>query len=413
MWHIRIRSVILNSIVKNDWGEYNMVNFDEELVRTGTNSLKWDALEERYGAKDILPMWVADMDFQNAEPIRTALHKLIDEQILGYAMPSENLMQSIIRWQKERHDMTLVSDNILFSPGVVGAIAVCVQAFSEIGEAVMIHDPVYYPFTNVVEANDRKLVRASLENDNGRYVMDFEEIEKQIKDNQVKLFILSNPHNPGGRVWTKEELEKLTQICVENKVVLVSDEIHSDLTFKDVTCYSPVTFKEEYKDWVVTLHSATKTFNIAGVKCSFFFVFNEELKKKIEQTQEKTEQASLTTFGLVATEAAFSESQEWLEGLMGYLESNRQLVIDFFDKELPDVAYMIPEATYLFWFDASTLSVPNDQLKETFTTIGKIALNEGASFGPDGNGWMRFNFASPRAMVEEGLKRIKKTFEEA
>lgn len=390
-----------------------MINFDEELIRTGTNSLKWDALEERYGAKDILPMWVADMDFQNAEPIREALHKLIDEQILGYAMPSENLIKSIITWQRERHDMTLTPENILFSPGVVGAIAVCVQAFSEVGEAVMIHDPVYYPFTNVVEANDRKLIRTSLANDNGRYVMDFEDIEKKIKEHAVKVFVLSNPHNPGGRVWTKEELEKLTEICVRNKVILISDEIHSDLVFKETTCYSPVTFKDEYKKWVVTLHSATKTFNIAGVKCSFFFVFDEVLKEKIELTQEKTEQASLTTFGLVATEAAFLKSHDWLEGLMKYLEENRQLVIEFFDKELPQVEYMIPEATYLFWFDASTVPVPNDQLKGAFTSIGKIALNEGASFGPEGAGWMRFNFASPRPMVEEGLKRIKKTFDEA
>jgi cystathionine beta-lyase len=389
-----------------------MRNFDEEIVRIGTGSLKWDALEERYGETGILPMWVADMDFQNAAPIKEALHKLIDDQILGYALPSDTLLESICEWQKERHQMDLEPDNILFSPGVVGAIAMCVQAFSKEGEAVMIHDPVYYPFTNIVQSNERKLVRSSLIQQEGKYVMDFEQIERDIVAHDVKIFILSNPHNPGGRVWTKQELEKLTDICVKHKVILVSDEIHSDLVFKDTICYSPVTFKEEYKNWVVTLHSATKTFNIAGVKCSFFFVFNEELKERIIATQEKTEQASITTFGLVATEAAFSQSKDWLEDVMEYLEGNRQLILDFFDKELPQVEYMIPEATYLFWFDASSCNVPTDELKQSFAKIGEIALNDGSSFGPEGEGWMRLNFASPRSMVEDGLQRIKKTFDE-
>lgn len=388
-----------------------MTNFDEKILRRGSGSLKWDAVEERYGEKELLPMWVADMDFKNAEPIREALHTLIDEQILGYTLPSDELYHSIIEWQKERHNMELTPDNILFSPGVVGAIAVCVQAFSNEGDAVLIHDPVYYPFSNVVKANDRKLIRSSLTTDKGKYRMDFDDIEFKMKEHDVKVFILSNPHNPGGRVWSKEELEKLTELCVKHQVILVSDEIHSDLTFSDVTCHSPVTFKEEYKKWVVTLHSATKTFNIAGVKCSFFFVYDEELKEQIIQTQEKTEQASITTFGLVATEAAFASSQDWLEELLDYLEENRQLVLDFFDKELPEVEYMVPEATYLFWFDGSSCKVDNEELKQAFSSIGGIALNDGASFGPEGAGWMRLNFASPRAMVEEGLHRIKKTFD--
>lgn len=389
-----------------------MIDFNQKINRTGTNSVKWDALLERYGTTDILPMWVADMDFKNAEPIKKALHKLIDEQILGYALPSEELVSSIINWQEKRHQMSLTSENILFSPGVVGAIAICVQAFSNIGDTIMIHDPVYYPFTNVVKTNQRKLIRSNLINDNGRYVMDFEDIERKLKEQDVKLFILSNPHNPGGRVWTKEELQKLTSLCVEYKVILISDEIHSDLVFKESTCYSPVTFKGEYKKWVVTLHSATKTFNMAGVKLSFFFVFDETLKKKIIEVQEQTEQSNVTTFGMVATEAAFAESEEWLDALLDYLEKNRQLVQNFFDSELPHVEYMLPEATYLFWFDASSCNVPVEQLNKAFAEIGGIALNDGASFGPTGAGWMRLNFASPHKMVEEGLKRIKKTFEE-
>lgn len=390
-----------------------MVNFDEKIVRKGTGSLKWDAVKALYGKEEILPMWVADMDFLNAAPIREALHRLIDEQVLGYSLPSDQLFESIIKWQKERHNMNLSKKNILFSPGVVGSLGVCIQAFSEIGDGVMIHDPVYHPFTHIVHSNKRKLVLSSLENQNGRYIMDFEDIESKLQKDNVKIFILSNPHNPGGRVWTREELKRLADLCVKYNVILISDEIHSDLLFNGSVCYSPVTLNEKYEKWVITLHSATKTFNLAGVKLSFFFVFDDVLKRQIETIQSQTEQASINTFGLVATEAAFSESEHWLENLLEYLETNRQIVIDFFDKELPDVNYMIPEATYLFWFNASTCNVPNDQLKKAFVDIGKIALNEGSSFGLEGTGWMRLNFASPRSMVEEGLQRIKKTFIEA
>lgn len=389
-----------------------MTNFDETIIRRGTGSAKWDSLESLYGEKDILPMWVADMDFKNAKPIRDALHKVIDHQILGYSLPSESLINSITSWQKKRHDMNLLPENILFSPGVVGSIAICVQAFTQSKEAIMIHDPVYHPFTAIVEANNRTLVRSSLVKENGRYTMNFSDIEDKIIKYDVKLFILSNPHNPGGRVWSKNELEKLADLCVKYHVLLVSDEIHSDLIFEGAACTSPVTLKDEYKRWIITLHSATKTFNIAGVKCSFIFVFDESLKERIIQTQEQTHQETISTFGYMATEAAFSSSGNWLDELLIYLEENRQLVIDFFDNELPNVDYMIPEATYLFWFNASSCREENNELKQTFSTIGKIALNEGASFGPEGEGWLRLNFASPRSMVQDGLKRIKKTFHE-
>lgn len=386
-------------------------DFDKLIDRSGTNSVKWDAREELFGSATALPMWVADMDFQNAITIKNSLHTLIDDQILGYTLPSDSLFHSIIDWQKERHQMVISKENILFSPGVVGAIAVCVQAFTNPGDGVMIHDPVYTPFSSVVQSNGRTVYRTPLVIENGQYAMDYDHIAQTFKDQKIKLFILSNPHNPGGRVWSKKELTQLAELCVEYKVVLISDEIHSDLVYSDSTIYSPVSLKEEFKNWVVTLHSASKTFNLAGVKLAFYIVYNEEFKEKIQAVQHETEQSSVSTFGMVATEAAFSKSKDWHKELMEYLETNRKLVTEFFDQKLPGVFYMKPESTYLFWFDASTLNIDNEKLKQTFVKIGDVALNDGLSYGYSSEQFMRLNFACPISMLEEGLQRIKKVFD--
>lgn len=386
-------------------------NFDEIIDRSGTNSVKWDAREQLFGSATALPMWVADMDFKNSDQIRKALHELIDDQILGYALPSDSLFESIILWQKERHQMNINKENILFSPGVVGAIAVCVQALTSPHDGVLIHDPVYTPFSSVVQSNNRRIYRTPLIIENGQYKMDYDHIEKSFKEHSIKMFILSNPHNPGGRVWTKKELIQLIDLCIQYEVILISDEIHSDLTYTDSTIYSPISLKEEYKNWVVTLHSASKTFNLAGVKLAFYIVCNDELKGKIETVQHETEQNSISTFGMVATEAAFSKSIEWHKELMEYLEENRNLVIEFFDKELPEVFYMKPESTYLFWFDASSLHIEGDKLTETFIQKGDIALNAGIAYGNSSQQFMRLNFACPRSVLEEGLLRVKKVFD--
>lgn len=385
--------------------------FDEVIDRTKTNSVKWNSREELFGSATALPMWVADMDFRNSAQIRLALHKLIDEEILGYASPSNALLESIICWQKERHQMTINKKNLLFSPGVVGALAVCVQALTSPHDGVLIHDPVYTPFSSVVQSNNRRIYRTPLIIENGQYKMDYDHIEKSFKEHSIKMFILSNPHNPGGRVWSKEELIQLIDLCIQYEVILISDEIHSDLTYTDSTIYSPISLKEEYKNWVVTLHSASKTFNLAGVKLAFYIVCNDELKEKIETVQHETEQNSISTFGMVATEAAFSKSKEWHKELMEYLEENRNLVADFFDKEFPEVFYMKPESTYLFWFDASSLHIESDKLTETFIQKGDIALNAGVAYGDSSKQFMRLNFACPRSVLKEGLQRVKKVFD--
>lgn len=386
-------------------------DFDKIINREGTNSVKWDARKAFFGSETALPMWVADMDFDHPNSIKQALHELIDHSILGYSLPSKHLVKSIAEWQKSRHQMKISEENLLFAPGVVGALGVCVQALTFPKEGVMIHDPVYTPFSSIVEHNGRTLYRSPLLIEDGQYKMDLQNIEETFKAHSIKLFLLSNPHNPGGRVWSKEELLELTALCVKYQVVLVSDEIHSDLVYSDSTVYSPVTLDDQYKEWVVTLHSATKTFNLAGTKLAFYIVYNEEIKNKLQFVQSQTEQGGVSTFGMTATEAAFSKSEDWQKALLTYLEENRQIVMDFFDKELPDVFYMKPESTYLFWFDASILNIDSMRLKQTFVDIGDIALNDGQAYGESSGQFMRLNFACPKSVLLDGLNRIKAVFE--
>jgi len=388
------------------------MDFEKHVDRKQTASVKWDRAEKNFGSSDVLPMWVADMDFENAEPIKQALRELIDNEVLGYTFPPDSLFEAISSWQENKHAMKTEKENILLSPGVLSSIAVAVQAFSDPGDSVLIHDPVYPPFFSMVKKNDRDVYRTPLKLEKGQYRMDFLNIEDQFKKNaDIKLFILSNPHNPGGRVWSKEELVQLVELCRTYNVILISDEIHSDLVYSDFSCLSPVTLDDSYKGWVVTLHSATKTFNIAGVKTSFILVYDDNLKEKLVQVQEETELDIVNTFGMRATEAALAESESWHKELLKKLEANRSLVTDFFDTELPDVSYMVPEATYLFWFDASSLNIKDEKLRETFAEIGKIGLNDGLSYGPNGKSYMRLNFAVPTSLLEDGLRRVKKVFD--
>lgn len=387
------------------------MDFNKTINRKNTNSIKWDKAEVLFGSDDVLPMWVADMDFENPEPVKKALSDLIDHEVLGYTFPNDSLYESIIKWQAEHHDMDLVKEHISFSPGVLSSIAVAVQAFSKEGDGVLIHDPVYTPFSSMVRKNNRSVFRSNLLTRHNKYVMDFDDIDKQMSQHNIKLFILSNPHNPGGRVWSKEELDTLVKLCIKHGVLLISDEIHSDLVYAPNRALSPVTLKEEYKKHVITLHSATKTFNLAGVKASFIITLDRKLKAKIKTVQQQTELDIINSFGMCATEAAFSHSGKWHGELLDYLKENRQFIMDFFDSELPDVQYMVPESTYLFWFDASSLNIESSKIKKTFAQTGKIGLNDGLSYGSNAPEYMRLNFAVPRPVLLEGLKRIKQVFD--
>lgn len=387
------------------------MNFNKKVDRRNTGSVKWDRAEQLFGSKDVLPMWIADMDYSSPESITRALTKIVQNDVLGYTFPEDSLYQSIIDWQAEYHGMNLEKEHILFSPSVLTSIAVTIQALSDENDGVLIHDPVYAPFSSMVKKNNRKVYRSNLLLEDNKYVMDFNDIDKQMSEHNIRLFILSNPHNPGGRVWSQSELEQLINLCIKHNVILISDEIHSDLVYEPNKVVSPVTLNSDNKKWVVTLHSATKTFNLAGVKASFIIVLDDTLKEKIEKIQQQTENDVINTFGMCATEAAFNRSRDWHKELLNYLSKNRETIIDFFDTQLPEVQYMVPESTYLLWFDASQLTIENDKIKQAFIDKGKIALNDGLSYGDNAPSYMRLNFAVPEEVLLEGLNRIKEVFE--
>lgn len=388
---------------------FNMMNeFDVVRDRRKSDSKKWDGLETEYGDSDLLAMWVADMDFDPAKPIRDRLTKVASEHVLGYSQPSEKFYDTYINWQEENQHIKLSEEEILLSPGVVGSIGIAIQAFSEKGDSVLIHDPAYNGFTPIVLDNKRNLLLSPLKLVEGKFQMDFEDIEKQFNENNVKLFILSNPHNPGGRVWTKEELVKLLDLCEQYDVILVSDEIHCDLVYPEYSVTSAYTLDEKYFNRIVVLHSATKTFNIAGVKISTILVKDPVLRERMQEVQSYSVNDTINSFGLVAMEAAFSEGKGWHTNLMQYLESNRQMIIDFFDAELPGVDYMIPESTYLFWFNADSSGYCGEELNEHFVKEGRIALMNGMSYGETCPTWMRLNFGTNKERLQDGLNRIKK-----
>lgn len=388
-------------------------DFNEQIDRKDTTSLKWKKRKALFGSEDVLPMWVADMEFAAPEPITEALQDVLNSRVFGYAVPSELLFEAIMDWQKTRHQMILQKKDILFSPGVVPSIGLCIQAFTEKKDTVMIHDPVYTPFFNMIESNERTCVRSTLYIQNGQFKIDYKKMEEDIVEHKVKLFILSNPHNPGGTVWSKGQLQKLANICQNQKVILISDEIHADLVYQPETFTSLVTINERYKEFVVTLTAATKSFNIAGLKHSMIFAQDTALRTALKKEQAKTEQSTINTFGYAGTQAAYMYGGPWLKELLVYLRSNLEFTCQFFDEHLPQVSYLKPEGTYLFWFDCSSLEMTDKGLAELFSKVGKIGLNAGYLFGPSGSQYMRFNFAAPKSMVEDGLNRIKYAFDHA
>ncbi|MEK6190554.1 MAG: pyridoxal phosphate-dependent aminotransferase [Carnobacterium alterfunditum] len=386
-------------------------NFDEFIDRHEQNSIKWGYPKTLFGDDPILPMWVADMDFANSPLILAELKKLLDQRILGYTFPPDTLYQAIINWQEEHHNFALTAHDILFSPGVVPSIALLIQTFTKEQDAIMIHDPVYNPFETMVTLNNRRVIRSSLINVAGLFRMDFKDIEQQFIHENIKLFILSNPQNPGGRVWTKQELIQLADLCQKYQVLLCSDEIHGDLVYQPENFFPVAAINETYKEFVITLTAATKTFNLAGTKNSMIFVQDETLRSALVLAQAKTEQNSINTFGYAATEAAFTTGGPWLEELLAYLKTNLDTICTFFDTELPEVSYMKPQGTYLFWFDCSTIGIPDERLTNHFAKVGKIGLNAGSAYGPAGAHYMRLNFAAPHAIVIDGLDRIKYAFD--
>ncbi|MCF1686071.1 pyridoxal phosphate-dependent aminotransferase [Tetragenococcus halophilus] len=386
-----------------------MSRFDQIVDRKKTQSVKWDTIEANYKQKGLLPMWVADMDFKAPEAVQKAFKNYLDQGVFGYSIIPDSLYEAIINWQKDRHNFTIKKEEILLNSGVVPSLALSVQAYTKPGEAVLIHDPVYPPFAQVVEENDRKLVRSKLNTDD-KFTMNLDEMEKLIQKENIRLFILCNPHNPGGRVWSKEELQAVGNLCKKYNVIVVSDEIHQDIVYQPEMFTTFQNADPSFKDFSIVLTAATKTFNLAGIKNSMVFSKNEKLRQTFANIQKKNCQDDINTFGIIGTQAAYEGGKEWLDELLVYLKENINITYNFFQNELPDVKVSKPEATYLMWLDFSAYHLTDKQLEEKLINEAKVVLNPGISYGQEGSQHMRINLACPRATLKEGLQRIATAF---
>ena len=383
-----------------------MTNFEQPINRLGSNSVKWDAILKSYNEENLLPLWIADMDFKAPAGVLQAYQKLLEHGILGYADTPDTLYTAISNWEQEHFKLAVRKEEILFFSGVLAGITTAIQAFTKPNDVILIHDPVYPPFANIITTNRRQLVRSQLVEENGHFVMDLADMEEKFKQHQVKVMILCNPHNPGGRVWTKKELYQLGELCQKYQVLVLSDEIHQDLVFPPNKMTSFFNAGDDFSDFSLQFTSMTKTFNLAGIKNSVVFVKNEKLRSQLIRKQEENFQQEINTFGLVGMEAAYETGEEWLAELLPYIQSNITYTMNFFREQLPKVKIMEPEGTYLLWLDYSEYDLSDKELEERFVHKGKVVLNTGVSYGPSGKQHMRLNVACPRVVLEEGLNRI-------
>jgi cystathionine beta-lyase len=384
-----------------------MHNFDKIIKRENTNSVKYDLREWYFGKKDVIPMWVADMDFATPECIRNAVKKRAEHPIYGYSIKPDSYFKSIINWMKESHQWDVKQNEISFSPGVVPGFTLAILAYSNPGDKIVVQPPVYFPFFIAVEKNGRELLHNQLIEKDNYYTIDFADLEKKLSDPKTKILLTSNPHNPVGRVWNKEELKKMLALCEKYNVLLLSDEIHSDLIFESHKHIPAAIISKTAKKSVITLMAPSKTFNMAGLSTSFLIIQDKVLKKKYEEILDAYHLGLGNIFGNISLEAAYNEGRPWLNDLMKYLEKNTQLVYSFLQTYIPEITFAKPEATYLLWLNCKALNMDDDALGKFFIEEASLGFNKGSIFGLGGEGFMRMNIACPTSTVEKALYQLK------
>ena len=384
--------------------------FDHKINRENSNSVKYDLRRKVFGSQDVLPMWVADMDFETPEFIRKAVKERSEHEVYGYSYKPESYYKSIVNWLSEQHNWDIHSKDLTFSPGVVPGLVLSVLAFSQPGDKIIVQPPVYFPFFSTIKDNGRQIIHNNLISKEGQYSMDFEDLESQI-DSRTSMIIISNPHNPIGRAWTKEELEKLVNICEKNEILIISDEIHSDLVFSPNKHIPIASISEKAKNRSITFMSPSKTFNVAGLSSSFAIIPNRKLKRIYNSYLESYHLYLGNIFGTVATEAAYTYGKEWVLEMKEYLTSNIDLAVNFIQQNLPQIKLRKPEATYLLWLDFSSLELSDKALNQFLIKKAKLGLNQGIVFGNGGAGFMRMNVACPKTTLQKALKQLKEAFE--
>ena len=374
--------------------------------RFGHHTYKWKEAETD---RQVLPAWIADMDFEVLPEIRQTVHDYAEQLVYGYTYASDGLIEAVQDWEENQHGYTFDKEALVFIEGVVPAISIAIQAYTKEGEAVLINTPVYPPFARSIKLNNRKLIANSLLVKDGLFEIDFEQLEKDLVENSVKLYLLCNPHNPGGRVWEKEVLEKIGQLCQKHGVLLVSDEIHQDLALFGNKHQSFNTVNEDFKEFSLILSSATKTFNIAGTKNSYAIIENPKLRLAFQKRQLANNQHEISGLGYLATEAAYRYGEDWLTELKELIEKHINYVVDVFRKKTK-IKVMKPQGTYLIWLDFSAYDISDEELRKLLRDEAKVILNRGLDFGEEGALHARLNVAMPTSILEEVCQRIIATF---
>ena len=382
-------------------------NFDEVIDRRDTNAVKLERCKALFGTEDVLPLWVADMDFRTPDFIIDAIQKRLEHPILGYTMPSKSFYSASISWIKEHHDWNIQRDWFGFLPGIVPGLSFAVQSLTKPGDEIIVQPPVYYPFFHVIEKNHRVLVQNQLKEENGKFVMDFDDLEKKFTS-KTKLFILCNPHNPGGRVWTLDELQRFASICEKHQVTIVSDEIHADMVLPGKTKHTPLATVSAWSEQnTVTFMAPTKVFNMPGLISSGYIIPNAELRHQFAEFLEASEMNSGNMFAYTAAVAAYENGDEWRKQMLDYVQGNIDFVADFLKKNVPQIKPMIPEASFLVWLDCKDLGMETDELHKFFSLKAGLGLNKGTIFGPGGEYHLRLNVACSRSILEKAMKQLK------
>ncbi len=383
------------------------VKFDKKVDRRDSDSVKHNNLLQKFGSENIIPMWVADMDFKSPKEIIEALNKRAKEGFYGYTYNQKEIYDSIYKWQEKRYGWKIKKGSISLANGVVSSIAFIIQAFTKEKDEIIIQTPVYHPFARVIKENGRKVSANSLNLKNGRYEIDFKDFEKRAK--KAKAFILCNPHNPTGRVFSKEELLKLGQICLENSVLIISDEIHSDFVYDGAKHIPIASLSKKLSKQTITLNAASKSFNVAGLMTSYVICEDKKLEAKLKSYLKKFELCDNNIFGTLALKTAYTECEYWMDEVVEYLQKNRDFAIEFIKDELPLLDVVKPEATYLLWIDFRKLGLKPNELEKFLVTKAKLGLNNGIIFGKEGAGFARLNFATQRDVLETALNNLKLT----
>lgn len=382
-----------------------MYSFDKEVNRNHTQCAKYDGLDKYFGVSDAFPMWVADMDFETPPFINDAIIKRAHHAVYGYGIITETLQQSVVNWMQKRHGWSIQKEWLTFLNGVVPAYSAALEAFSDVNDEIIVQTPVYFPLFQSIKHNKRKVVYNPLKEENGYYTMDLEDLKSKITS-KTKILTLCSPHNPVGRIWSKEELEAVAQICIENNITIICDEIHADITFKPFTPLAKIS--KEIANITVTLNAAGKTFNIAGLNAAYAITSNETLKAKFDEVVKAREISSINVFGTIAMEAAYTHGETWVNELTSYLSTNISVTKELLKKT--QIKVWQPEATYLLWLDFSCYDMTHNEIRERLLKEAKVALNDGLTFGKNGSKHFRLNVALPVTRLKKYLNIIANAF---